>query len=124
MRPLVAVLGEDDANVCEASLDALLTLINGLNLQNGCKVLEEAGALPAIIKMLNSPCSNLQEKTLGALQRIFRLVEFKNRYGKSAQMSLVDITQRGSGNAKSLAAKILAQLNVLNEQSSFFDGNV
>lgn len=124
VRPLVVVLGEADADVCEATLDAILTLIDGLNLQNGCKVLEEAGAIPPIIKMLNSSCTNLQEKTLGALQRIFRLVEFKMKYGKSAEMSLVDITQRGSSNAKSLAAKILAQLNVLNEQSSFFDGNV
>ncbi|KAI3471244.1 hypothetical protein Pfo_027907 [Paulownia fortunei] len=124
VRPLVVVLGEPDAKACEASLDAILTLIDGVKLQNGCKVLEEAGAVLPIIKMLNSSCTNLQEKTLGALQRIFRLVEFKMKYGKSAQMSLVDITQRGSSNAKSLAAKILAQLNVLNEQSSFFDGNV
>ncbi|KAL8534612.1 hypothetical protein ACS0TY_010578 [Phlomoides rotata] len=125
VRPLVVVLGEEgDADVCEASLDAVLTLIDGVYLQKGCKVLEEAGAIPPIIKMLNSSSTTLQEKTLGALQRIFRLVEFKAKYGKSAQISLVDITQRGSSNAKSLAAKILAQLNVLNEQSSFFDGNV
>ncbi|KAG6429446.1 hypothetical protein SASPL_107497 [Salvia splendens] len=122
VRPLVMVLGEQDAPACEASLDAILTLIEGVQLQNGCKVLEDAGAVVLIIKLLNSSCSSLQEKTLGALQRIFRLVDFKTKYGKSAQMSLVDITQRGSSSTKSLAAKILAQLNVLNEQSSFFDG--
>ncbi|KAH6770974.1 hypothetical protein C2S52_015777 [Perilla frutescens var. hirtella] len=123
VRPLVMLLGEADAGACEASLDAILSLIEDVKLQNGCKVLEEAGAILPIIKLLNSSCSTLQEKTLGALQRIFRLVDFKTRYGKSAQMSLVDITQRGSSNTKSMAAKILAQLNVLNEQSSFFDGN-
>ncbi|XP_057774193.1 U-box domain-containing protein 43-like [Salvia miltiorrhiza] len=122
VRPLVMLLGEQDASACEASLDAILTLIEGVQLQNGCKVLEEAGAIVPIIKLLTSSCSSLQEKTLGALQRIFRLVDFKTKYGKSAQMSLVDITQRGSSTTKSLAAKILAQLNVLNEQSSFFDG--
>ena len=122
MRPLVMILGEQDSPACEASLDAILTLIEGVQLQNGCKVLEDAGAVVLIIKLLNSSCSSLQEKTLGALQRIFRLVDFKTKYGKSAQMSLVDITQRGSSSTKSLAAKILAQLNVLNEQSSFFDG--
>lgn len=123
VRPLMMLLGEQDPQACEASLDAILTLIESLQLQSGCKVLEEAGAIVPIIKLLNSPCSSLQEKTLGALQRIFRIVENKTKYGKSAQMSLVDITQRGSSNTKSMAAKILAQLNVLNEQSSFFDGN-
>ncbi|KAL8050726.1 hypothetical protein ABFX02_06G099400 [Erythranthe guttata] len=120
--PLVAVLGEnDDLRVCEASLDAILTLIDGVQLQSGCKVLDEGGALVQMIKILNCSCTNeLQEKMLGALQRIFRLVEYKTKYGKSAQMSLVDITQRGSSGAKSLAAKILVQLNVLNEQSTFF----
>lgn len=123
VRPLMMLLGEPDPRACEASLDAILTLIESLQLQSGCKVLEEAGAIVPIIKLLNSPCSSLQEKTLGALQRIFRIIEYQTKYGKSAQMSLVDITQRGSSNTKSMAAKILAQLNVLKEQSSFFDGN-
>lgn len=122
--PLVTLLGETDPQVCEASLDAILTLIEGVQLQNGCKALEEAGAMAPIIKLLNSSSIGLQETTLGALGRIFRVVEYKNKYGKSAQMALVDITQRGSSNTKSLAAKILAQLNVLDEQSSYFDGNV
>ncbi|GFP93677.1 U-box domain-containing protein 43 [Phtheirospermum japonicum] len=120
VKPLVMVLGENDDGACEASLDAILTLIDGVQLQNGCAVIEEAEGVIAIIKMLNSTCTKLQEKTLGALQRIFRIVEFKTKYGKSAQIPLVDITQRGSRDAKSMAAKILAQLNVLNEQSSFF----
>ncbi|KAL3651302.1 hypothetical protein CASFOL_004304 [Castilleja foliolosa] len=120
VKPLVRVLGENDDEACEASLDTLLTLIDGVQLQNGCKVIEEAEGVIAITKMLNSSCTNLQEKALGALQRIFRIVEFKTKYGKSAQIPLVDITQRGSRDAKSMAAKILAQLNVLNEQSSFF----
>ncbi|KAL2558776.1 U-box domain-containing protein 43 [Forsythia ovata] len=120
VKPLVVVLGEQDSGACEASLDAISTLIDGEKLQNGVKVLEEANAFLPIIKLLNSSCTRLQEKSLEVLQRIFRLAEFKQKYGNSAQMSLVDITQRGTSNAKSLAAKILAQLNVLHEQSSFF----
>lgn len=120
VEPLVRMLGEADLGVCEASLDALLTLIDGQKLQSGSKVLAEANAIVQIIKLLSSPSARVQEKTLGALERIFRLIEFKHKYGNSAKMSLVDITQRGSSSMKSQAAKLLAQLNVLNEQSSYF----
>ncbi|KAA8533570.1 hypothetical protein F0562_030996 [Nyssa sinensis] len=120
VRPLVGVLGEADIGACEASLDALLTLIDGEQLQNGSKVLAEANAIIPIIKLLSSSCARLQEKSLKALERIFRLPEFKQKYGLSAQMPLVGITQTGSSSMKSMAAKVLAHLNVLHEQSSYF----
>nr|XP_043626531.1 U-box domain-containing protein 44-like [Erigeron canadensis] len=120
VSPLVKLLGDSDTDVCEASLDALLTLIEDERLQYGCKVLAEANAIQPIIKLLNSTSSSLQEKVLNALVRIFRLVEFKQKYGSSAQMPLVELTQRGNNRTKSLAAGILAQLNVLHDQSSYF----
>lgn len=120
VRELVRILGEPDPGVCEASLDALLTLIEGERLQSGSKVLAEANAIPPIIKFLGSPSPSLQEKALHALERIFRLVDFKLKYGAAAQMPLVDLTQRGSGSVKALAARILAHLNVLHDQSSYF----
>ncbi|OVA20639.1 Armadillo [Macleaya cordata] len=118
--PLVRVLGEPDLGACEAALKALLTLIDGERLQSGSQVLSERNAIMPIIRLLSSPSINLQEKALHALERIFRLIEFKQKYGASAQMPLVDITQRGSSVTKSLAARILAHLNVLDEQSSYF----
>ncbi|XP_042480737.1 U-box domain-containing protein 24-like [Macadamia integrifolia] len=120
VQPLVRVLGEPDIGACEASLQALLTLIDDQRLQNGSKVLAEANAIAAIIRLLGSPSTQLQEKSLNALERIFRLVEFKQQYGASAQIFLVDITQRGNSAMKSLAAKILGHLNVLHDQSSYF----
>lgn len=120
VEPLVRVLEEGDPEVCEASLDALLTLIEGERLQSGSKVLAEANAIPPMIKFLGSASATLQEKALCALERIFRLPEYKQKYGSSAQMPLVDLTQRGNGNMKSLAARILAHLNVLHDQSSYF----
>ncbi|KAJ1378382.1 Zinc finger, RING/FYVE/PHD-type [Sesbania bispinosa] len=92
--PLTRTLGESDPGVCEASLDALLTLIEGERLQSGSKVLAEANAIPLIIRFLGSSSPGLQEKSLHALERIFRQVEFKQKYGASAQMPLVDLTQR------------------------------
>ncbi|PON39036.1 Coatomer beta subunit [Trema orientale] len=118
--PLVRTLSEPDPGACEASLDALLTLIEGDRLQSGSKVLGDLNAIQPIIKLLGSPSPRLQEKALKALERIFRLVEFKQKYGGFAQMPLVDLTQRGSGSVKSLAARILAHLNVLHDQSSYF----
>ncbi|KAA8520777.1 hypothetical protein F0562_014951 [Nyssa sinensis] len=120
VEPLVRVLREPDIGACEASLDALLTLIKGERLQSGSKVLAEAKAITPIIELLSSPSPRLQEKVLSCLERIFRQVEFKQKYGASAQMPLVDLTQRGNSSMKSLAAKILAHLNVLHEQSSYF----
>ncbi|KAK7292841.1 hypothetical protein RJT34_15695 [Clitoria ternatea] len=120
VEPLTRTLGESDPRVCEASLDALLTLIEGERPQSGCKVLAEANAIPLIIKFLGSPSLGLQEKSLNALERIFRLGEFKQMYGPSAQMPLVDLTQRGSGSVRSMSARILAHLNVLHDQSSYF----
>ncbi|KAK7258472.1 hypothetical protein RIF29_24051 [Crotalaria pallida] len=118
--PLTRTLGESDPGACEASLDALLTLIEGERLQRGSRVLADANAIPIIIRFLGSPSPGLQEKSLQALERIFRIVEFKQMYGGSAQMALVDLTQRGNSSMKSLAAKVLAHLNVLHDQSSYF----
>ncbi|KAJ8529316.1 hypothetical protein K7X08_036151 [Anisodus acutangulus] len=118
--PLVRVLGDPDSGACEASLDALLTLIKDEKLQNGANVLAEENAIASMIKLLDSPSPRLQQKVLNSLERIFRLQEYKIRYGSSAQMPLVDLTQRGTSNIKSLAAKVLAQLNVLHDQSSYF----
>ncbi|XP_073039547.1 U-box domain-containing protein 44-like [Primulina eburnea] len=121
VRPLLLVMDESDTRARESALDAILTLVvDGENLQKGSKILDEAGVVPKIIKTLDSSSSGMQEKALGALQRIFKLVEFRTKYGKSAEMFLVEITQRGSGIAKSLAARILVQLGVLHEQSTFF----
>ncbi|XP_011038740.1 PREDICTED: U-box domain-containing protein 44-like isoform X2 [Populus euphratica] len=120
VEPLVRVLRDPDPATCEASLDALLTLIEGVKLQNGGKVLAQANAIQPIVGFLSSSSPILQEKALNTLERIFRLPELKQKYGPSAQMPLVDLTQRGNSSMKSLSARILAHLNVLHDQSSYF----
>jgi hypothetical protein len=90
--PLTRNLGESDYGVCEASLDALLTLTEGDKIESGGKVLAKANAIPLIIKFLSSSSLALQEKSLQVLERLFQLVEFKQMYGASAQMPLVVIT--------------------------------
>lgn len=118
--PLTRVLEDPDYEAREAALDALSTLIEGERLQSGSKVLDQEKAISAIVKLLVIPSPDLQEKSLISLERIFRQLEFKIKYGPSAKMPLVDLTQRGNSRTKPLAAKILAHLNVLHDQSSFF----
>ncbi|XP_076946239.1 U-box domain-containing protein 43-like [Bidens hawaiensis] len=120
VSPLVRLLGDSNMNVCDAALDALLTLIEAERLPYGSKVLAEANAIHPIIKLLNCPSSSLQEKVLSSLERMFRLLDLKQKYGNLAQMALVDLTQRGNSRTKSMAARILGQLNVLHDQSSYF----
>ncbi|XP_061352427.1 U-box domain-containing protein 44-like [Gastrolobium bilobum] len=120
LEPLVRMLAEQDVGTCEASLDALLTLLNGEALQSGSKVLADANAITPMIKLLSLPATRLQEKTLIALEQIFQLDEVKNKYKSMATMPLVDITQMKDSRLRTLAAKGLAQLGVLDKQSSYF----
>uniref|UniRef100_A0A6P3ZXK7 RING-type E3 ubiquitin transferase n=1 Tax=Ziziphus jujuba TaxID=326968 RepID=A0A6P3ZXK7_ZIZJJ len=123
LDPLVRMVGETDLGACEASLDALLTLIDEDKPQNGSRVLDNANAIAPIIRLLSSNSVVLQRKCLKTLERIFQLDELKKKYGSSAQMPLVDIAQQKASDIrdiKSLAAKILAQLGLLGNQSSFF----
>ncbi|GKB29289.1 U-box domain-containing protein 44-like protein [Tanacetum coccineum] len=96
VTPLVTLLSDPDYDVCEASLDALLTLVEAERLQYGSKV-----------------CTQSIGKNIP-------FVDLKQTYGSLAHMPLVELTQRGNNRTKSLAAGILAQLNVLHDQSSYF----
>ncbi|XP_062000033.1 U-box domain-containing protein 44-like [Rosa rugosa] len=120
LDPLVRMLGEGDVGACEASLDALLTLIDGERLEQGGKVLDEAKAIGPIVKLLSSQSARLQRKSLMALERIFQVNELTLKYGTLAHMALVDIAQKKNSDMKSLAAKVLGQLGVLGKQSSYF----
>ncbi|KAM1472191.1 hypothetical protein ACFX14_042225 [Malus domestica] len=120
VEPLVKLLGEEDFGACEASLDALLTLLDDQGIEHGSKVLDEVKAIAPIIKLLSSQVPSLQGKSLKALEMIFRVNELNLKYGTSAHMALVDITQKKNSDMKSLAAKVLAQLGVLGKQSSYF----
>ncbi|XP_020677741.1 U-box domain-containing protein 44-like isoform X1 [Dendrobium catenatum] len=118
--PLVRLLSEPDITVNEAALIALSTLIVDERLQSGSKLLFQMNGIVPIIKLLNSESPDVQVKAALVLERIFRLEEYKKIYGASAQMPLICITHKGDSMVRALAAKILAHLNVLHEQSSYF----
>lgn len=118
LEPLVHMLAEQDVGTLEASLDALLTLVDSEAPQSGSKVLANSNAITPMINLLS--VLGLQEKILIALERIFQLDEVRNKYKAAATMPLVEITQGKDSRLRSLAAKGLAQLGVLDKQSSYF----
>lgn len=118
LDPLVRMLAEQDVQTCEASLDALLTLVDSEAPHSGSKVLANSNAIAPMIQLLSVP--GLQEKVLIALERIFQVDEVRNKYKAVATMPLVDITQGKDSRLRSLAAKGLAQLGELDKQSSYF----
>ncbi|KAG9452644.1 hypothetical protein H6P81_005548 [Aristolochia fimbriata] len=120
IQPLVRVLRDPDIGACESALVALSTLIEDERLQSGSKLISEANGISAIIRLLSSPSSELQERALTVLERVFRLHEYTLKYGASAHLLLAELTQRGNSSVKPLAAKILQHLKVLPDQSSFF----
>ncbi|KAJ6851259.1 U-box domain-containing protein 44-like [Iris pallida] len=120
IKPMVRLLGEADYKLSEAALRALSTLVEDKMLNSGCKAISEANGIGPIVRLLNSQDSDLLEKSMRLLEKIFRLEEYKKLYGASAQMPLVDIAQRESGTIRALAARILAHLDVIHDQSSYF----
>lgn len=118
--PLVRLLSDPDLTVNEAALIALSTLILDERPQSGSKLLSEMNGIVPIIKLLNSQSPDVQVRSARILEKIFRLDEYKKIYGVSAQMSLIYMTHKGNSVVRALAARILAHLDVLHEQSSYF----
>lgn len=121
VEPLVRALYLKEMCVCEAALQSLSTLIEAEQLQSGSKLLYEKNAIAPIINLMSlEECGKTAEKALHVIERIFRLEEYKSKFGQLAQTHLVEMTQRSDGVTRSLAAKVLALLEVLPNQSSFF----
>jgi HEAT repeat protein len=119
--PLVRLLGEDDDEAQEAALSALSTLIkDDLDMEKGMQVIDEVQGLKAIVRLLAVGNHSVKEKACWMLERFFRFEKYSSSYGAQAQMPLIDLAQRGTLGTKSLAAKCLAHLKVLPNQSTYF----
>lgn len=117
---LIQNLEEREDEINEAALGALATLVYDECCEKGSNIIEQAQGILPIIRKLSSPSSGVQEKALWILERIFRKENYRTQYGGAAQMSLVSVTQNGTNATRPLAAKILAHLNILHDQSSYF----
>eukprot|EP00250_Pteridium_aquilinum_P008873 c18275_g1_i1 orf=636-3776(-) len=117
---LLQALEEQEPAVVESALGALATLLYDEFWDRGADAIAEASGVGPIIKLLTIGNTRVQETALWILERIFRKERYRARYGSRAQMPLISLTQDGANKTRHQAARILAHLNVLQEQSSYF----
>lgn len=120
ISPLVHILEGKDREADEAVLDALATLMQDEIWENGSKTIAKVSGVQAIIRVLEVGSVKAQERALWMLERIFRIEAHREQYGESAQVMLIDLAQNGAPTLKSTIAKILAHLQLLQMQSSYF----
>jgi vacuolar protein 8 len=120
ISPLVKILEGEDRDADEAVLGSLATLFQDEIWENGSNYIAKISGVQAIIKVLESGTVKAQEKALWILERILRVDEYRVKYGESAQVVLIDLAQSGDPRLKPTVAKILAQLELLQAQSSYF----
>ncbi|KAJ7535631.1 hypothetical protein O6H91_12G041200 [Diphasiastrum complanatum] len=120
IHPLVQTLQDKDVTAHEAALEALSTLLNDDTWQNGVKVIADAEGIRPIVRLLSVGTDKTKEKAVWMLEKFFRVERYKLEFESSAQMPLIELTQQGTSTTKSLAARILAHLHILHNQSSYF----
>lgn len=118
--PLFRILEGNEREADEAVLSALATLLQDENWENGSNYIAKTSRVQAIVKVLESGNTQAQERALWILERIFRVEEHRVKYGAYAQVVLIDLAQQGDSRLKSTIAKLLAQLELLQDQSSYF----
>ncbi|XVF82092.1 hypothetical protein PTKIN_Ptkin16aG0016600 [Pterospermum kingtungense] len=118
--PLVQILEGTDREADEAVLNAIATLLQDEIWENGSNYIAKKSGVQPIIKILETTNVKAQEEALWILERIFKVEEHRVKYGESAQVMLIDLAQNGDPRLKSSTAKLLAQLELLQLQSSYF----
>ncbi|KAL8268634.1 hypothetical protein R6Q59_002432 [Mikania micrantha] len=118
--PLIKILEGDEREADEAVLEALSTLLQEEIWENGCNFLEKMAGIEFVIKVLECGSIKTREKAVWILERVFRVEEFRIKYGAMAQVVLIDLAQNGETQLKPIVAKLLAQLELLQVQSDYF----
>ncbi|KAK2440099.1 U-box domain-containing protein [Trifolium repens] len=117
---LIEILEDKEKEVVEASLVALSTLLQDEIWEGGVSFIEKLSGVQAIIKSLEVGDAKVQEKALWMLEKIFKVEEHRVKYGQYAQVVLIDLAQKSDSRLKSTVAKVLAELELLQAQSSYF----
>ncbi|KAK7323359.1 hypothetical protein VNO77_26830 [Canavalia gladiata] len=120
VSPLIELLEDSEREVVEAALYALSTLLQDEIWEGGVNSIAKLSGVQVIIKSLEVEDAKVQERALWMLERIFRIAENRVKYGESAQVVLIDLAQKSDSRLKSTVAKILAELELLQAQSSYF----
>ncbi|XP_047182072.1 U-box domain-containing protein 44-like [Vigna umbellata] len=120
VSPLIQLLEDTEREAVEAALHALSTLLQDEIWEGGVSCIAKLSGVQAIIKSLEVGDAKVQEKAIWMLERIFKVAEHRVKYGESAQVVLIDLAQKSDSRLKSTVAKVLAELELLQSQSSYF----
>ncbi|RCV29035.1 hypothetical protein SETIT_5G450900v2 [Setaria italica] len=120
VNPLLRMLEGEEREADVAVLEALATLMQDEIWENGSRVIERASGIHALLRVAEAGDLSSQEKAIWMLERIFRLDDHRERYGEIAQALLIDLAQKGDPSLKPMIGKILAHLELLQTQSSYF----
>ncbi|CAO2181755.1 unnamed protein product [Urochloa humidicola] len=120
VNPLLRILEGEEREADVEVLEALATLMQDEIWENGSRVIEKASGIHALLRVAEAGDLISQEKAIWMLERIFRLDDHRERYGEIAQAFLIDLAQKGDPSLKPMIGKILAHLELLQTQSSYF----
>ncbi|XP_077219136.1 U-box domain-containing protein 24-like [Tasmannia lanceolata] len=120
ISPLIQILEGKDREADEAVLTALATLMQDEIWEKGSILITKASGVLAIMKVLEVGSLKALEKAIWMLERMFRIETLREQYGQPAQVLLIDLAQKGAPILKPMIARILAHLELLQTQSSYF----
>uniref|UniRef100_A0ACD5XBM3 Uncharacterized protein n=1 Tax=Avena sativa TaxID=4498 RepID=A0ACD5XBM3_AVESA len=120
VSPLVGILEGEERGADGAVLAALATLVQDETWENGSRAIEKASGVHALLRVTEAGELTSQDKAIWMLERIFRVEAHRERYGGIVQALLIDLAQRGDPVLKPMIGRILAHLQLLQTQSSYF----
>ncbi|XP_037408371.1 U-box domain-containing protein 24-like [Triticum dicoccoides] len=120
VNPLVQILEGEEREADGSVLEALATLVQDEIWENGSRVIEKASGVHALLRVAEAGELTSQDKAIWILERIFRLEEHREQYGGIAQALLINLAQKGDPVLKPMIGRILAHLQLLQTQSSYF----
>ncbi|XP_073152773.1 U-box domain-containing protein 24-like [Henckelia pumila] len=120
ISPLIQILNRAERGSDEAILSCLATLLEDEIWEAGTNYIVKLSGIGGVIKVLESGTIKSREKALWILERILRIEAYRLEFGEYAKMVLIDLAQNGDVILKPKVAKLLAQLELLQDQSSYF----
>jgi hypothetical protein len=123
LSALVNLLQEREGNTAGAAVHALATLVSDDDiLSKGATVLHQEKAIDPVIGILSRGTTESKEEAVRLLEKLFNIKEIVEAYASKARIPLVDLATQThwGGSLRKKAANVLAQLEVIQETSSYF----
>ncbi|KAI3884015.1 hypothetical protein MKX03_005290 [Papaver bracteatum] len=117
LHDLVGLLEEQVYATSYESIQALSTLVVEDTCYKGANVLDEAGAIPLVIEVLNWGASSLKEEALDLLAKIFTSRDLVEAYGPRAKIYLDRLTAGNIHDGGQLGRKVSQVLALLERYS-------